>query len=81
MKAEKKFQKLERIGFGTYGEVFRCLDKEKNEIVAIKKIKIENKEEGIIFFFKTRFSDNSNFFRYSFNCFKRNLISFGIKSH
>jgi len=34
-------------GEGTYGLVYKAMDLEKNEIVAIKKIKLDNNEEGI----------------------------------
>jgi serine/threonine protein kinase len=33
-----RYQNLERIGQGTYGHVYRSLDTQTNEIVAIKKI-------------------------------------------
>ena len=35
------FQKIESIGRGTYGVVYKGINKETNEIIAIKKIKID----------------------------------------
>lgn len=34
-------ERLEAIGEGTYGVVFKCRDRKTNEIVAVKKIKLE----------------------------------------
>ena len=41
------FRKLETIGSGTYGVVYKGMNKETNEIIAIKKIKIELESEGV----------------------------------
>lgn len=41
------FEKIDKIGEGTYGEVYKALDKTKNITVALKKMRIDNKEEGI----------------------------------
>ena len=41
------FQKIESIGRGTYGVVYKGINKETNEIIAIKKIKIDFENEGI----------------------------------
>ena len=35
------------IGEGTYGVVYKALDLELNKLVAIKKIRLEDEEEGI----------------------------------
>jgi cyclin-dependent kinase 1 len=43
----ESFEKLENIGSGTYGDVFRGIFKKTNEQVAIKRIKIELEGEGI----------------------------------
>eukprot|EP00743_Colponemidia_sp_Colp-15_P001567 GILK01001712.1.p1 GENE.GILK01001712.1~~GILK01001712.1.p1 ORF type:complete len:845 (-),score=150.63 GILK01001712.1:357-2891(-) len=40
------FQKLEQIGEGTYGKVYKARNKVSNEIVALKKINMENEKEG-----------------------------------
>ena len=36
-----KFSKLEKIGQGTYGVVYKAIDKTTNAIVALKKITLE----------------------------------------
>ena len=42
------YQKIETIGKGTYGTVFKAKhSKDPNKIVAIKKLKLENETEGI----------------------------------
>lgn len=41
------FERLESIGEGTYGVVFRARDRTTKEIVALKKIKLENEDEGV----------------------------------
>jgi serine/threonine protein kinase len=41
------FNKIRKIGEGTYGEVYEAIDLSNNSKVALKKIRIENKDEGI----------------------------------
>jgi cyclin-dependent kinase len=41
-----RWQRLDRVGEGTYGVVFKGRDKITGEIVAIKKIRLESEEEG-----------------------------------
>ena len=41
------FQKIESIGRGTYGVVYKGINKETNETIAIKRIKIDFENEGI----------------------------------
>lgn len=36
------FERLARIGAGTYGTVYRARDKQTNEIVALKKLRMHN---------------------------------------
>ena len=43
----KDFVKLEKIGEGTYGVVFKGRNKKTGEIVAMKKIRLESEEEGV----------------------------------
>jgi len=43
--AMNKYEKLEVIGEGTFGEVFKCRHKESNELVAIKKFKEASEED------------------------------------
>jgi serine/threonine protein kinase len=38
---------MERIGEGTYGVVFKAKDTIQNKTVALKKIKLENEDEGV----------------------------------
>jgi len=49
MKSNKldKYEKKEKLGEGTYGVVYKALDKITNEFVALKKIRLESEEEGI----------------------------------
>ena len=42
-----KYEKIEKIGEGTYGYVYRARDQTTGEIVALKKIKLENEDEGV----------------------------------
>ena len=47
-KEEKdRFEKIEKVGEGTYGVVFKCRDNKRADLVAIKKIKLENDDEGV----------------------------------
>lgn len=41
------FLKIRKIGEGTYGEVYEAIDTTNNNKVALKKLRIENKDEGI----------------------------------
>jgi len=41
------FEKCENIGSGTYGVVYKGINKETNEVIAIKKIKIDLESEGV----------------------------------
>jgi cyclin-dependent kinase 12/13 len=43
---EDAYERVGQLGQGTYGEVFKAKDKETGEIVAVKKIKMENEKEG-----------------------------------
>lgn len=42
-----EFDKLNRIGEGTYGIVYRARDKRTGEIVALKKVRMENETDGL----------------------------------
>ncbi len=42
-----KIYRIEKIGEGTYGVVFKGRNKKSGEIVAMKKIRLESEEEGV----------------------------------
>jgi serine/threonine protein kinase len=42
-----KYQKLEKIGEGTYGVVYKAKIIATGELVALKKIRLETQEEGV----------------------------------
>lgn len=42
-----KYEKLEMIGEGTYGVVYKARDIETGEIFALKMIRLESEDEGI----------------------------------
>ncbi len=42
-----KYQRLDKLGEGTYGVVYKCRNRENQDIVALKKIRLENEDEGI----------------------------------
>ena len=44
---EKRFTKQEKIGRGSFGEVFKGIDKQDNSVVAIKIIDLEEAEDEI----------------------------------
>tara|TARA_B100001121_G_C18583260_1_gene570809 strand:+ start:63 stop:974 length:912 start_codon:yes stop_codon:yes gene_type:complete len=41
------YEKLEKIGEGTYGKVFKARDRRNGAIVALKKTRLEMEEEGV----------------------------------
>ncbi|XP_057693339.1 cyclin-dependent kinase 10 isoform X1 [Corythoichthys intestinalis] len=43
----KGFEKLNRIGEGTYGIVYRARDTKSDEIVALKKVRMDKEKDGI----------------------------------
>ena len=44
---KEKYEKLDKVGEGTYGVVYKALDKKTSEMVALKKIRLIAEEEGI----------------------------------
>lgn len=45
-KSLNRYQKLEKIGEGTYGLVYKARDKQTGGLVALKKIRLETDDEG-----------------------------------
>jgi len=43
----EKYLRLDKVGEGTYGVVYKCKNKETQEFCALKKIRLENEDEGI----------------------------------
>ncbi|XP_064414289.1 cyclin-dependent kinase 10 [Latimeria chalumnae] len=43
----KEFDKLNRIGEGTYGIVYRARDTKSDEIVALKKVRMDKEKDGL----------------------------------
>jgi len=41
------YTKIEKIGEGTYGVVYKARNKVTGQLVALKKIRLENLEEGV----------------------------------
>lgn len=41
------YEKFEKIGEGMYGKVYKVWDKRIGCLVVLKKIKLENEDEGI----------------------------------
>lgn len=45
--AGRQYKKLEKIGEGTYGKVYKAWAEDLNCFVALKKIKLEHSDEGV----------------------------------
>ncbi|KAL7449624.1 hypothetical protein ACHAWC_003235 [Mediolabrus comicus] len=43
----ERYQKMDKIGEGTYGVVYKARDRVSGEIIALKKIRLEAEDEGI----------------------------------
>jgi serine/threonine protein kinase len=44
-----EFEKLNRIGEGTYGTVYRARDKKSGEIVALKRVILHNESQDGVY--------------------------------
>ncbi|KAF5207820.1 Cyclin-dependent kinase [Thalictrum thalictroides] len=42
-----QYEKVEKIGEGTYGVVYKARDRVTNQIIALKKIRLEQEDEGV----------------------------------
>jgi cyclin-dependent kinase 2 len=42
-----QYEKVEKIGEGTYGVVYKARDRDTKEIIALKKIRLEQEDEGV----------------------------------
>ncbi|KAH0569649.1 Kinase, CMGC CDK [Spironucleus salmonicida] len=47
MSSLDRYRKATKLGEGTYGEVYKAIDTQTSEIVAIKRIRLEHEEEGV----------------------------------
>lgn len=47
VETKERYEKCERLGEGTYGVVFKARDSVLKDYVAVKKIKLENEDEGV----------------------------------
>ena len=43
----EKYKRLEKLGEGTYGVVYKAINLETGETVAIKKIRLEKEDDGV----------------------------------
>lgn len=43
----EKYEKIEKVGEGTYGKVYKAQDRVTGQLVALKKTRLEMDEEGI----------------------------------
>ncbi|EPZ32720.1 protein serine/threonine kinase [Rozella allomycis CSF55] len=46
-KVSETYRKIEKIGEGTYGVVYKAIENATGNIVALKKIRLESEEEGV----------------------------------
>lgn len=42
-----RFERLSKLGEGTYGIVYKARDRLTNEVIALKKIRLEHTDEGM----------------------------------
>jgi serine/threonine protein kinase len=46
-RAMEKYQKIDKLGEGTYGIVYKAQNRETGDFVALKRIRLDNEEEGV----------------------------------
>jgi len=46
-KIDARYKHLEKLGEGTYGVVYKAIDTDNNEVLAIKKIRLEDEDQGV----------------------------------
>jgi serine/threonine protein kinase len=44
---DKWYERIDKLGEGTYGVVYKVKDRQMDRIVALKKIRLENEDEGM----------------------------------
>ena len=42
-----RYERKEKLGEGTYGVVYKALDRQTNTYTALKKIRLEREDEGV----------------------------------
>lgn len=47
MSTMEKYQKIEKIGEGTYGVVYKAKNRDTGEMVALKRIRLNSEDEGM----------------------------------
>ena len=47
--ASQRYERVEKIGEGTYGTVFKAKDRESGDIVALKIVRLDEDDEASIF--------------------------------
>ena len=52
MNPMNKYERLEKIGEGTYGTVFKAKNRQTQEIVALKRYRLDTEDEGRFICFK-----------------------------
>lgn len=46
IRVSEEFDRIQQVGEGTYGQVYKAKDRKTNELVAMKKIRMGNEKEG-----------------------------------